>query len=207
MSFDLPELIRTVGYLGLWGIIFAESWLIFFLPGDSLLFTAGFLASQGYLDIGLVMIGSFVSATAGNSIGYLLGQRVGRRLFQQDISFLFRKKHLLKAEAFYQKHGGKTIVLARFIPVVRTFAPVIAGVGVMQYRRFIVFNVLGAALWALGLPLSGYYLGQVIPDVDKYLLPIIAAIIVISFLPTAFHLYQEYRHQALAIVRTRLERR
>jgi membrane-associated protein len=209
LSLDLADLIRTVGYLGLWGIVFAESGLLigFFLPGDSLLFTAGFLASQGYLHLAAVILGCFVAAVAGDSVGYAFGHRVGRRLFQRQDSLLFRKSHLLRAEAFYQKHGGKTIVLARFIPIIRTFAPIVAGVGAMSYRRFLTYNIVGGALWAIGIPLAGYYLGRSIPDVDRYLLPIVGAIILASVLPGAVHLFQEYRHEAVRLLRARLARR
>jgi membrane-associated protein len=194
---DLLSLIKSLGYLGVWAIVFAESGLLigFFLPGDSLLFTAGFLASQGYLNIGLLIFGSFVCAVFGDNIGYATGHRLGRRLFQKEDSFLFHKKHLDSTQKFYEKHGKKTLVLARFMPVVRTFAPIVAGVGAMRYRTFMTYNLIGGALWTLGITLLGFFLGQIIPadQVDKYLLPIIAVIVLVSVAPSALHLYKEYR--------------
>lgn len=197
MHIDLPELIKSIGYFGIWAIIFAESGLLigFFLPGDSLLFTAGFLASQGYLNIGLLIVGSFVCAVAGDNVGYATGARFGRRLFSKEDSWLFHKKHIVKTEKFYQKYGKKTIVLARFLPIVRTFAPIVAGIGRMHYRTFMTYNLIGGLIWTVGVTSLGYFLGQVIPDVDKYLLPIIVVIIVISIVPSIVHLIQENRSQ------------
>ena len=185
MHFDLPELIRTVGYLGVFGIVFLESGMLvgFFFPGDSLLFTAGFLASQGFLDIKILIVGCFLAAIAGDSVGYYIGKRFGRKLFNKEDSIWFHKEHLTKTQNFYDKHGGKIIILARFIPVIRAFAPVVAGIGKMRYRRFVFFNLFGGILWAIGVTLSGYYLGSLIPDVDKYLLPIVGLIIIASVLP------------------------
>lgn len=199
MHFDLVEILRTFGYVGLFGIIFAESGLLigFFLPGDSLLFTAGFLASTGFFDIAVLAAGCFVAAVSGDSVGYAFGHRVGRRLFDRESSLLFNPKHLERAEAFYEKHGGKTIVLARFIPIVRTFAPIVAGMGRMSYGRFVMFNLVGGLLWAVGVTIAGYFLGSVIPDVDKYLLPIIAVIILVSVAPTAVHIWRDYRHDIM----------
>lgn len=193
MHFDLPELIRSVGYLGVWAIVFAESGLLigFFLPGDSLLFTAGFLASQGFLNIWLLVVGAFVCAVVGDNVGYATGNRFGRRLFQKEDSWLFHKKHIVTAQKFYGKYGKKTIILARFMPIVRTFAPIVAGIGTMNYRTFFTYNLIGGFIWTFGITLLGYFLGRVIPDVDKYLLPIIVLIIVVSIAPSLLHLYQE----------------
>lgn len=190
MYLDLVELIQAGGYLGLFAIVFAESGLLFgvFLPGDSLLFTAGFLASQGFLSLPLVIVTCVAAAILGDAIGYAFGRRVGRRLFERCDSRWFKRKHLLAAEAFYEKHGGKAIVIARFLPVVRTFAPIVAGVGDMRYRRFALFNVAGAVLWGAGVTAAGYLLGNAIPDIDRYLLPMILAIIVVSALPGLAHL-------------------
>lgn len=186
---DLVELIKTAGYIGIFGIVFLESGLMigFFFPGDSLLFTAGFLASQGFLDIKFLIAGCFIAALAGDSLGYYVGQKFGRRLFKKENSIWFHKDHLTRAQKFYDKHGGKTIILARFVPVVRAFAPVVAGIGVMQYKRFVLFNLVGAVLWAIVIPLLGYYLGSLIPDVDRYLLPIVGLIIIASVLPALHH--------------------
>ena len=190
---NLIQLIKTVSYLGLFLIVFAESGLLigFFLPGDSLLFTAGFLASQGFLNIWLLVPVIFIAAVTGDSVGYAFGRKVGPRLFKREDSRFFRKDHVLKAEAFYEKHGGITIVMARFMPIVRTFAPIVAGVGRMHYPTFLFYNVLGGAIWTLSMCVGGYFLGKVIPNVDKYLLPIIAAIVVLSVLPSVIHLMRE----------------
>lgn len=187
--FNVEHFVQSSGQLialiALFSIVFAETGLLigFFLPGDSLLFTAGILSSQEYLNIFLLIPVLFVAAVAGDTAGYFFGHRVGRRLFQRKESFLFRKDHLMKAEAFYEKHGGKTIILARFMPVIRTFAPIVAGISQMHYRSFISYNLIGAALWAIGLPLLGYFLGKLIPDIDKYLLPIIGLIVIASVAP------------------------
>ncbi len=190
MHFDLASLIQTVGYLGVFTVVFLESGLLigFFFPGDSLLFTAGFLASQGLLDIKILIVGCFVAAVAGDSIGYLIGAKLGPKIFTKENSIFFHKKHLERAQRFYDKHGGKTIILARFIPVIRAFAPVVAGVGKMDYKRFVSFNLIGGVLWAIGVTLAGYYLGSLIPDVDKYLLPIVGLIVIASVLPALHHI-------------------
>lgn len=192
---ELVDLIRTVGLLGIFAIVFAESGLLigFFLPGDSLLFTAGFLASQGAFDIRLLTAGCFVAAVLGDAVGYSFGHRVGRALFRREESLLFHPRHLERAEAFFERHGGKAVVLARFIPIVRTFTPIVAGMGAMSYPRFAMFNVVGALAWAVGVTLAGYHLGSIIPDVDRYLLPIIALIILLSVAPTAVHVLRERR--------------
>lgn len=195
MHFDLPELIKSLGYFGVWAIVFAESGLLvgFFLPGDSLLFTAGFLASQNILDVRVLIFGCFACAVLGDNVGYATGHKFGRRLFQKEDSWLFHKKHLVTAQNFYTTHGRKAIVLARFMPIVRTFAPIVAGMGSMHYRTFMTYNLIGGFVWTFGITLMGYYLGQVIPDVDKYLLPIIFVIIVVSIVPSIIHLIQENR--------------
>ncbi len=194
---DLETVIRAVGLLGVWGIVYAESGLLvgFFLPGDSLLFTAGFLASQGVVNIALLSAGCAIAAIAGDSTGYWFGARVGRRLFQREDSLLFHREHLVRAEAFYAKHGRKTIILARFVPVVRTFAPIVAGMGSMDYRTFLTYNVVGGLLWGAGIPLVGYQLGSMIPDIDRYLLPIIGLIIIVSIAPGLLHFGREYLRQ------------
>jgi len=190
MHFDLVSLIQAVGYLGVFAIVFLESGLLigFFFPGDSLLFTAGFLASRGFFDIKILIAGCFVAAITGDSIGYLIGAKLGPKIFSKDDSIFFHKKHLERAQRFYDKHGGKTIILARFIPVIRAFAPVVAGAGKMDYRKFVFFNFFGAVLWAIGVTLAGYYLGSLIPDVDKYLLPIVGLIVIASVLPALHHI-------------------
>lgn len=176
-------------YVIIFFIIFAESGLLigFFLPGDSLLFTSGFLASQGHMNIYILIFGFFVAAVTGDSVGYLFGHKVGKRLFQRENSLLFHKDNLLKAKAFYEKHGGKTIILARFMPMVRTFAPIIAGIGDMHYRSFLMYNVIGGVLWAIGVTMAGYFLGSLIPNADRYLLPVILLIVFFSVAPPAYH--------------------
>lgn len=208
LPIDLPTLIKAVGLIGIAAIVFAESGLFFgfFLPGDSLLFTAGFLASQGFLDIALLSVVCVVAAILGDSVGYTFGRRLGPRLFNRDDSVWFQRKHLERAHAFYEKHGGKAIVLARFMPVVRTFAPIVAGAGFMHYPKFLAYNVLGGILWGAGVTWAGYFLGNAIPDIDKYLLPIIALIIVVSIAPSAIHVWRESGTEITAWVRGRLSR-
>lgn len=214
--FDLPNLIKTFGYVGIVAIIFAESGLFFgfFLPGDSLLFTAGVVASgallpgadgQPIFNIWLLIGMCFVAAVLGDNVGYWFGKKVGPRIFSKEDSMFFHKNHILKAQAFYEKHGGKTIILARFLPVVRTFAPIVAGVGRMKYPVFLAYNLVGGFLWTFGVTLAGYLLGNAIPpeDIDKYLLPLIVLIVLISILPTAFHILKEKenRDQIAATIR------
>lgn len=193
LHFDIKQLVESFGYFGLFAIIFAESGLLvgFFLPGDSVLFTAGFLASQGIMNIYILVPLLFVAAVAGDSVGYAFGSKVGKKLFTKEDSLFFHKEHLVRAQKFYERHGGKTITIARFLPVVRTFAPIVAGMGQMPYSKFILYNLLGGFLWAACLPLAGYFLGNLIPSVDKYLLPIIALIVIASIAPTIVHLINE----------------
>ena len=193
--FDLTSLIQTAGYLGLFAIIFAESGLLvgFFLPGDSLLFTAGFLASQGFLRIEVLVPLLFAAAFIGDSAGYFFGKKVGPKVFSRPKSLWFNPANVDKTRAFFERYGAKTIVLARFIPVVRTFAPIMAGVGEMKYKTFVTYNFIGALLWAAGLTLAGYFFGQVIPDADKYVLPVVALIILASLAPPAWHYIRGFK--------------
>jgi membrane-associated protein len=183
--FDIVALIKAAGYFGVAAIIFAESGLLFgfFLPGDSLLFTAGVLSSAGFLDIRILVPLVFLSAILGDNVGYYLGRRAGEKLFDREESFFFKRSNVQKAKSFFEKYGQSSIVLARFVPIVRTFVPMVAGVGQMNYRQFFRANLLGGALWACGLPILGYFLGETVPDIDRYLLPIVGAIIFISVLP------------------------
>jgi membrane-associated protein len=192
MHFDLAEWIRSFGYFGVWAIvliIFFESFLLFFLPGDSLLFIGGFLASTGSINIWVLVFGCFAAAVLGNNVGYALGQKYGRRFFLRENSRLFTQDNLTRTQDFYDKHGGKTIILARFLPIVRTFAPVVAGIGTMKYKVFTLYNLIGAGLWAIGLPLAGYYLGKRIdPKVmEANLIWITLGIIVTSLVPSVLH--------------------
>ncbi|OGM19827.1 hypothetical protein A2686_04940 [Candidatus Woesebacteria bacterium RIFCSPHIGHO2_01_FULL_38_10] len=193
LGFDLAELIKTIGYIGIFFMVFAESGLFFgfFFPGDSLLFTAGFLASQNLLDIKILVPLLIIGAIGGDSAGYWLGGHLGRWLMQKKESFFFKKKYIERAHNFYTKHGGKALIFARFVPAVRTFVPIVAGMAEMEYKKFISFNVIGGVFWATGMSLAGYFLGNIIPEVDKYLLPIIALIILLSVLPGIFHLRGE----------------
>ena len=207
--FDLVALIKAAGYLGLFGIIFAESGLFigFFLPGDSLLFTAGFLASQGFLDLVTLMAVTFIAAVLGDNFGYAFGRRVGYKIFNKEDSLLFHRDHLARAQKFYARHGGKTLILARFMPVIRTFAPILAGVGKMNYRAFFLYNIGGGFLWSVGLTGTGYYLGSVVPNVDRYLLPIIGLIVLLSILPSLIHILKNptHRRQIAEFVKSKLK--
>ena len=198
MHLDPASILQATGYVGLFMIVFVESGLLvgFFLPGDSLLFAAGFLASQGLLDISAVIGLVVVAAILGDSVGYSLGRRFGPRVFKRKDARIFNQEHLVKSERFYAKHGGKTLVLARFMPIVRTFAPVLAGVGKMPYSRFLSYNVFGGLLWGLSLPLLGFYLGKTIPNIDRYLIPIVILIILLSISPSIWHLLRHPRELA-----------
>lgn len=188
-------LIKTLGVAGLFFIIFAESGLFFgfFFPGDSLLFTAGFLASQNILNIYAILFGVFLCAVFGDSVGYWFGRKVGVKIFNKQESFFFNKKHIERTENFYNKYGNKTIFLARFVPIVRTFAPILAGVGNMKYKEFLTYNVSGGFTWSFLVILLGFFLGRTIPNLDGYLLPIVLLIIFISFLPVIFEVLRAKR--------------
>lgn len=196
---DIEATISAFGVLGIMAIVFAESGLLigFFLPGDSLLFTAGFLTNVEILKINIhLLVGLvFIAAVLGDSVGYTFGHRVGRRLFDKPNSRLFKQEHLQKAEAFYEKHGGKTIILARFIPIVRTFVPIVAGVGKMKYKTFISYNIIGGILWAGGVTYLGYFLGSWFTslglDIDQVILPVVAVIILLSVSPAIAHLIKD----------------
>lgn len=189
---SLIELISLVGYVGLVGIVFAETGLFlgFFLPGDSLLFIAGFLAGQGLFSLPILIALLWVAAILGNIVGYEFGKFVGPRLFQKEDSLIFRKAHLLKAQAFYEKHGAKTLFLARFMPIVRTFAPIVAGVAQMDFRAFLFYSATGATVWVVGLTVLGYYLGA-LEIVRENLEPVILLIIFISILPAIIEYLKE----------------
>lgn len=200
---DLMDFIKTVSILGVALVIFAESGLLigFFLPGDSLLFATGFLVHSGVLNvnINLVVLLLFVAAALGDSVGYTFGRRVGHRVFNRPNSLLFRQENIQKAQAFYEKHGGKTIIIARFIPIVRTFAPVVAGVAKMEYRTFLTFNLIGAFLWAAGITYLGFFAGawfeSVGIEIDHILLPVIAVIIVVSVIPPLIHVFKDKKQR------------
>ncbi len=182
---DLISLVKAAGYLGLFAILFAETGLLigFFLPGDSLLFTAGILASQHYLNIEVLIPLIIIAVFCGDNLGYWIGRKIGPKIFKKEESFWFRKSHLEKTQQFFEHHGSKTLVIARFVPIVRTFASTMAGVGAMSYKNFLFFAGIGAILWGTSLTLLGYYLGVSIPNVDKYIIPGIILIILVSISP------------------------
>jgi len=196
MILEPQKIIVAFGLVGIILIVFAETGLFFgfFLPGDSLLFTAGFLASQGLLPAVPLLVGVFIAAVVGDSVGYWFGQKTGPSLFSREDSRFFKKKYALKAQTFYEHHGKMTIILARFIPIVRTFAPIVAGIGKMKYQVFLAYNIIGGFIWGVGLTLAGYFLGKVIPSADKYLLPIIVVIVISSLVPGIVHIYRERKN-------------
>ncbi len=203
--YGIQALVSLISVWGVAGIVFAESGLLigFFLPGDSLLFTVGFLVHQDIIqfNIHLLALILFAAAALGDSVGYTFGRRVGRKLFRKKDSLLFHKENLQRAEDFYNKHGGKTIVIARFIPVVRTFAPIIAGISHMQYRRFLAYNLVGAFLWAAGLTYLGYYVGGMIVEAGVNIEYIILGIIFLSIAPPIFHVFKEKKNRD-ALIKT-----
>jgi membrane-associated protein len=195
---DPKKLLDTVGTIGLLAVIFAESGLLigFFLPGDSLLFTAGVLSAAGHLaPLPVLLVACFAAAFAGDQVGYAFGNRVGPALFRRPDSRVFKQEYVEKAQSYFEKYGPKTIVLARFVPIVRTFAPVVAGVGKMHYRTFVAYNAVGGALWAVGVTTLGYVLGEAV-DIDKYLLPAIALIILASLVPVVLEVRKARRESA-----------
>lgn len=186
-------LIETVGLIGIIFIIFAETGLFFgfFFPGDSLLFTAGILASQGIFNIYYLLIFCILAAILGDSVGYWSGKKYGRKLFERDAGFFFKKKRIEDAEKFYEKYGKYTIIVARFVPIVRTFAPIVAGIGNMNYLTFISYNILGGIFWVFSVTLLGYIFGGMITNPDKYIIPIALLIIFISFIPIFIKIIRE----------------
>lgn len=202
-GFDIVELIKWGGVAGVTLIVFAESGLLigFFLPGDSLLFTAGFLIHTGLLPINLYLFIAiiFAAAVLGDSVGYTFGRRVGRKVFERPNSKLFKQEYLQQAEIFYEKHGGKTIILARFIPIIRTFAPIVAGTAKMPYHTFLTYNIVGGFIWTAGVTSLGYVLGAWFEsmgiDIDHVLLPIVLVIILISVLPPIIHIFKDKKQR------------
>lgn len=200
---DLLDFIKLVGIFGILAVMFAESGLLigFFLPGDSLLFATGFLIHTGFLpvNIHLAVLLIFIAAVLGDSVGYTFGRKTGPRLFKRKDARLFKQEYIQRAQEFYEKHGGKTIIIARFIPIVRTFAPVVAGIGKMEYKKFITYNIIGGLLWAAGVTYAGYLLGGLFEklglEIDHVLLPIIAVIILISILPPAIHILKDKKNR------------
>jgi membrane-associated protein len=192
--YNVPEVIRIGGMVGLILIVFAETGLMvgFFLPGDSLLVIAGTVAAKGDLDIWWLNIALILAAIIGDATGYWIGHRTGQALYSRPNSFFFRREHLMKTHDFYEKHGGKTIVIARFMPIVRTFAPVVAGAAQMTYRQFAIYNIFGGILWVTSMTLTGYFLGMALgPErIGKYIHVIVAVVIGLSLLPAAISILQ-----------------
>jgi membrane-associated protein len=197
---DVQHLVQVGGYVGLTAIIFAETGLLigFFLPGDSLLVTAGLLAARPQFDLNVWLLGVLltVAAILGNSLGYAIGRVSGPRLFKRDDSLLFKKKHLFRAQAFYQKHGGKTLVIARFMPIVRTFVPVVAGMAGMDLKAYTAYNVLGAVGWIWSMLFVGYFLGRFIPGIDQHIEKVILLVIFVSLLPGLISWWRERNRPA-----------
>lgn len=197
-AYSLDDLVRWGGYVILVAIVFTETGLLvgFFLPGDSLLITAGLVAATGVLDIWWLNALLSVAAIAGDSVGYAIGYRAGPRLFTREQSLLFRPSHVERTRQFYARHGAKTIVIARFVPIVRTFAPVVAGVGQMEYRRFLLYNVAGGVGWVTSMTWAGYLLGQTIPNIGDHIHVVVVIVIVLSLIPIAVELYKERRRRS-----------
>jgi membrane-associated protein len=196
MFFSIEEILRAFGYFALFGFVFAESGLFFgfFLPGDSLLFTAGILAAKGVFDIYILILGTFVCAFFGDQVGYWTGKKFGSAFFSRPDSFFRNPVHMEKAKRFYVKHGKKAIAIARFVPVVRTFAPILAGTAQMDYPTFITYNALGGAIWCATFIGGGYLLGNILPESGDVMTLIIVAIIVISLIPVANEVYIEWKN-------------
>ena len=185
--YNVPELIRLVGFYGIVAVVFAETGLLigFFLPGDSLLITAGLFAARGDFDFATLILALIPAAIVGNATGYYIGHRTGKALYQRPNSLLFRREHLKMTHDYYVRHGGKTIVIAQFIPILRTFAPVVAGVAEMGYRQFATYNVVGAILWVGSMTTAGYVLGNLVPNIEQRIHYVVAVVIAVSLLPPA----------------------
>ena len=195
--YALDDLIRWGGYAVLVAIVFTETGLLvgFFLPGDSLLITAGLVAAAGGLNIWWINALLIVAAVTGDSVGYAIGYRIGPRLFTRPQSLLFNPRHVERTREFYARHGAKTIVIARFVPIIRTFAPVVAGVGQMEYRRFVFYNVAGGVGWVTSMTWAGYLLGRMIPNVSRYIHVVVGIVIVLSVIPIAVEIVRERRRR------------
>jgi membrane-associated protein len=212
MTLDLVEIIKSIGYVGVFAIVFAESGLFFgfFLPGDSLLLTAGLLASQHFLNEFILIPVVFIAAVLGDNVGYWFGNKVGPPIFSRPNSRLFKRQNLIKAKDFYDKHGAITITVARFMPFIRTFAPIVAGAVSMEYRVFFFFNLLGGVLWGIGVTMVGYLIGYFfgqLEGLDKYFTLLVLAVIFISALPAMMHIWRENRHELLAWLKSLLSRK
>jgi membrane-associated protein len=197
---DLPALIKWAGYFGLTAIVFAETGLLigFFLPGDSLLVTAGLVSARGMLNVYFLGMLLNIAAAAGNSFGYFIGRMTGPKIFTREDSLMFNKKNVFRAQAFYARHGRKAIVLAQFMPIIRTFSPVVAGVGQMPYRQFLVISVAGTILWVWSMLFTGYFLGTYIPGIDKHIEILVLIVVFVSILPAIIGWWRAKRKTAAA---------
>lgn len=197
---NVNHIIETGGLLVLGGIVFAEVGLLlgFFLPGDTLLIAAGIYAHAGHLSIAAVIAVVFTTAVAGDSTGYYFGRQLGPKLFNKPDGLIFRRDHINKAENFYSKYGAKTLLVSHFIPFVRTFQPVLAGAAKMPYKRFLLFDIIGDALWAIAVPLMGYYVGSRIPGIDKYIQLVLIGVILLSAGPTIYHILLQRRKNKIS---------
>jgi membrane-associated protein len=191
--YDVESLVRVGGILVIAAIVFAETGLFvgFFLPGDSLLVTAGIFAARGDLDLGTLNVTLSLAAIVGDSVGYSIGARTGPKIFTREDSLFFHRKHLISAKEFYDKYGGFTILIARFVPIIRTFAPVVAGVGGMQYRRFVAYNVAGGIFWVMSTTFAGYFLGRIVPNIQEHIHTVIVVVIFLSLLPAIAKIARE----------------
>ncbi|MGH7306520.1 MAG: VTT domain-containing protein [Candidatus Rokuibacteriota bacterium] len=198
-TYSLDDLIRWGGYVVLFAIVFTETGLLvgFFLPGDSLLITAGVVAAAGGLNIWWLNVLLIIAAVTGDSVGYAIGARLGPRLFTRPKSLLFHPRHIERTRAFYARHGAKTIVIARFVPIIRTFAPVVAGVGQMEYHRFLLYNVAGGVGWVTSMTWAGYLLGRLIPNIGDYVHIVVVVVIVLSVIPIFVEIVRERRRRSV----------
>ena len=196
--YALDDLVRWGGYVVLVAIVFIETGLLvgFFLPGDSLLITAGLVAATGALNIWWLNVLLVAAAIVGDSVGYAIGWRAGPRLFTRPKSLLFNPRHIDRTRAFYARHGAKTIVIARFVPIVRTFAPVVAGVGQMEYRRFLFYNVAGGVGWVTSMTWAGYLLGRTVPNINEQIHMVVIIVILLSLIPIVVELVRERRRHS-----------
>lgn len=193
--YDVESIIKWGGLAMICGIIFAETGLMigFFLPGDSLLVTAGVFAAAGHIDLYMMLLLVSLCAVVGDQLGYYIGQKTGPALFNREDSLLFKRSHVLRAQQFYERYGSKTILIARFVPVVRTFAPIVAGVGQMKYRSFVTYNVAGGVLWVFSMILLGFFIGNTVPDIDKHIHKVILVVVFLSILPAIIEVIRERR--------------
>lgn len=187
-------IIKTAGLIGIFLVVFAESGLFFgfFLPGDTLLFAGGIFAFQGIFPIQVLICVIGIAAILGGTVGYWMGKNMGRKLFEKHSSFFFNKERVYDVEKFYKKYGPVTVIISRFIPFARTFSPIVAGIGLMRYRIFLLYNIVGSVLWATSIPLLGYYFGRLIPNPDRYVLPVVIIVLGFSFLPLGLKLFHHY---------------